>query len=184
MDAVGIAAIARDLGVTKGSFYWHFATRDELLEELLQVWESETDGLVEMALAPARPLDRVLRFFELVATRRGEVPDLEFFTWARRDKSVAARARAVEAKRVAFIRDQLHALGVEAQEAARRAEASYLSTLGWIERASRSREGGEGTNFREFTEFLFQWVFDGVEPRFVPKPPRLRNGTTAVKTHA
>jgi AcrR family transcriptional regulator len=32
-------ALAARLGVTKGSFYWHFRTRTELLEAALERWE-------------------------------------------------------------------------------------------------------------------------------------------------
>ncbi|RYY87103.1 MAG: TetR/AcrR family transcriptional regulator, partial [Comamonadaceae bacterium] len=35
VDAVLIPPLATELGVTKGSFYWHFASRDELLLALV-----------------------------------------------------------------------------------------------------------------------------------------------------
>ena len=38
-DAVRIEALAVDLGVSKGGFYWHFADREALLEEMLDTWE-------------------------------------------------------------------------------------------------------------------------------------------------
>jgi len=37
----GVEKLARDLKVTKGSFYWHFTDREELLEILLREWEEE-----------------------------------------------------------------------------------------------------------------------------------------------
>src|SRR3954462_3782441 len=40
-DAVRIEALAKDLGVTKGGFYWHFADRRSLLDAMLDVWERE-----------------------------------------------------------------------------------------------------------------------------------------------
>lgn len=36
---VRIEALARELGVTKGSFYWHFKDRDALLIEMLRFWQ-------------------------------------------------------------------------------------------------------------------------------------------------
>ena len=38
-DAVRIEPLARELGVTKGGFYWHFDGRRALLEEMLDAWE-------------------------------------------------------------------------------------------------------------------------------------------------
>ena len=37
-EAVRVEPLARDLGVTKGSFYWHFRDRGALLEALLVEW--------------------------------------------------------------------------------------------------------------------------------------------------
>src|SRR3546814_19865364 len=39
LDAVAVEPLARRLGVTKGSFYWHFANRDALLRAALPRWE-------------------------------------------------------------------------------------------------------------------------------------------------
>ena len=38
IDQVKIAPLAADMGVTTGSFYWHFKNRRELLEVLLDYW--------------------------------------------------------------------------------------------------------------------------------------------------
>src|SRR5215831_18160375 len=41
VEAVRVEKLARNLCVTKGSFYWHFRDREELLEALLREWEVE-----------------------------------------------------------------------------------------------------------------------------------------------
>ncbi|HEY2239319.1 MAG TPA: helix-turn-helix domain-containing protein, partial [Streptosporangiaceae bacterium] len=47
-EAVRVDPLARALGVTRGSFYWHFADRDALLTELLNAWErAATDDVLE-----------------------------------------------------------------------------------------------------------------------------------------
>jgi AcrR family transcriptional regulator len=165
VDAVSVEALARRLGVTKGSFYWHFADRAELLEELLRLWEEETTFLIEQASREGTPLARVLGFFAQVAEHRGEVPDTEYFAWARRDPAVARRADAVEARRIEFIRRELEAAAITRGEAARRAEAGYLATLGWIDRAVRTHTRGAATDFRRFTEYLFELLFEGVDAK-------------------
>ena len=37
-----IDAIAKDLGLTKGSFYHHFKNKDQYLKKILQFWETQT----------------------------------------------------------------------------------------------------------------------------------------------
>jgi AcrR family transcriptional regulator len=71
IDSVKVAPLAERLGVTTGSFYWHFKNRRELLEALLDYWEHET---TDMAIAAARefagsPTNRIL--FERRSARRG-----------------------------------------------------------------------------------------------------------------
>jgi len=39
--AVAVEPLARRLGVTKGSFYWHFRSRDALLQAAIERWEQE-----------------------------------------------------------------------------------------------------------------------------------------------
>ena len=40
IDSVKIGTLAKDLGVTRGSFYWHFKDRDHLLSVMLDSWHS------------------------------------------------------------------------------------------------------------------------------------------------
>ncbi len=71
IGAVCIEPVAKALGVTKGSFYWHFQDRDELVERLLEYWETErTDRLVDLVAADSNdPSRQLLTLFELVTTR-------------------------------------------------------------------------------------------------------------------
>jgi len=41
VQAVAVEPLAVALGVTKGSFYWHFANRDDLIHAALEAWEQD-----------------------------------------------------------------------------------------------------------------------------------------------
>src|SRR3546814_12122575 len=59
LDAVAVEPLARRLGVTKGSFYWHFANRDALLRAALQRWgQPETDDIVARIGPESEPYGR------------------------------------------------------------------------------------------------------------------------------
>src|SRR5215213_5696405 len=47
LSAVAVEPLAKELGATKGSFYWHFADRQALLEATLELWERrDTDQVI------------------------------------------------------------------------------------------------------------------------------------------
>jgi D-alanyl-D-alanine carboxypeptidase len=181
VDAVSVERLARELGVTKGSFYWHFKDRDALLHELLALWRDETRQLIAAARRARTPRNRVLRFFAEVARTRGQLPDLEFFAWARRSKAVARFATAVEQERIGFLWEQLRAGGLPGREAAFRAEAAYLTTLGWIERAERTPEQGTPAELRRFTTRYFGWLFRNLLLVAMVLLPGCASGGTALR---
>jgi len=108
-DGVRVEALARSLGVTKGSFYWHFRDRRELMEALLREWEEETTLLTDalQKTDPRHALEGVVE--RLAITTRtselGESPsDAAIFAWAALDPKVAKRANAAERERMKLFR--------------------------------------------------------------------------------
>src|SRR5438876_12198166 len=84
---VRVEVLARTLGVTKGSFYWHFRDRRELMEILLREWEEEAQILTD-ALKTASPIGALPAIVQDLGRRnlsseRGESPsDAAIFSWA------------------------------------------------------------------------------------------------------
>ena len=108
-DAVRIEPLAKALGVTKGGFYWHFADRRALLDEMLDAWErrsiEDVIDRVEGEGGDAR--DRLRRLFALAASsdaRTMRETDLAVRDWARRDPAVAVRLRRVDNRRMEYLR--------------------------------------------------------------------------------
>ncbi len=106
-DAVRIEPLARALGVTKGGFYWHFKDRGALLAEMLDRWERESVteiiDLVERGGGDARA--KLRRLFTLAGQRPDLLrADLAVRDWARRSKTVAARLRKVDNRRIEYMR--------------------------------------------------------------------------------
>jgi CubicO group peptidase (beta-lactamase class C family) len=108
-EAVRVEPLARALGVTKGSFYWHFKDRADLMDALLREWEEEA-GLLTEALNSLDPLGALPAVFEELGRRnrsseRGESPsDAAIFAWASVDPKVAKRVHRSERERMRLFR--------------------------------------------------------------------------------
>jgi AcrR family transcriptional regulator len=138
VEAVKVEAQARTLGVTKGSFYWHFADRAALLEAVLERWEQAETALLESASELPTPRQRVVALFRGLTRPATGLPDAEIFAWARRERAVAERVAEVERARIVFLKDQLTQLGVAMHDSHRRAEAAYLASCSWVGRSART----------------------------------------------
>src|SRR3954454_24737914 len=98
-DAVRVEALARDLGVTKGGFYWYFADRQALLGELLDEWERLfIDEVIEKVEAGGGDVrTKLRRLFGLAASAGGLLKlDPAVRAWAHSDRAVARRLRRVD----------------------------------------------------------------------------------------
>lgn len=118
VDGVRVEPLAKKLGVTKGSFYWHFKDRRQLLDALLDrwfsIWDAQMSPDVETAADPA---DRIWAMFRSVLGRgtRGQTVSLRM--WSHHEPDIARRIEERDRQRLVFLMDQLHQIGFSAEEA-------------------------------------------------------------------
>ena len=68
LGAITVESLARTLGVTKGSFYWHFATREALIKSAVDRWEQRDEEEVLTRVEPiAEPRERLRELFRRVS---------------------------------------------------------------------------------------------------------------------
>jgi AcrR family transcriptional regulator len=106
-SAVRIERLAQALGVTKGGFYWHFAGRGELLEEMLEAWERlMIDQAIERVEAGGGDGRAKLRRLSVLGGSGGELLNIELAIreWARHDEDVARRVRRMDNRRMEYMR--------------------------------------------------------------------------------
>ena len=131
VDAVKVDALARQLGVTRGSFYWHFRDRDDLLCRILDTWHrASTPRLVARFGNRSDPPEVLIR--EVLSlpqrgrsARRAARIELAIRAWARRDEMARKAVDAVDSERVEFITGCFVAAGFPPEIAAARAFLAY-----------------------------------------------------------
>lgn len=153
VEQVRVEKLARALRVTKGSFYWHFKDREELLELLLREWEDEVHGLL-IQLGKQSRREKLNIFLRLLNERvrlseEGKTPsDAAIFAWASVDPEVARRVNKAEQTR---IRQLQHLVGSR-----NRMELFYLVWIGFVARGQRVPESRK--RFPVVTRLLLESV--------------------------
>jgi AcrR family transcriptional regulator len=131
IEAVRVEPLAKLLHVTKGSFYWHFKNRDDLLAALLQEWVSrETDRIIEQTEAGGGDANqKLLRLLELAVRDNGQVENA-VRGWATSDARVAAILAEVDQRRLDYTQTLFLQVGFTPFEAIVRARMAYYSLIG------------------------------------------------------
>jgi AcrR family transcriptional regulator len=141
VEAVRIAPLARELGVTKGSFYWHFRDRGELLDAVLGEWEATTDRVAASVPEEATAAERMDQFLAAVTATAADPEEAAIenavLSWAQNDPAVAERVAAVERRRTANAERLLVGLGLPPGEAASWADIGYMTYVGMMSRSTR-----------------------------------------------
>lgn len=131
VDAVRVERLAAALSVTKGSFYWHFRDRGDLLKAMLVAWEAEATGDI-IARVEARGGDAATRLrslFSVVVRSDGRL-DMAVRDWAGRDEAARLAQEAVDDRRLGYVEALFGELGFSERQAAARARFAYQALIG------------------------------------------------------
>ncbi len=134
IEAVQITHLSRLLDVTRGSFYWHFKSREELLGALMSEWRARNTGVMLDALSAAPTLaDGILELFSIWVdhTRFDPKLDQAVRDWARRSIDVRGRVAEEDENRVKSIAAFFEKHGYEATEAFIRARVIYFTQVSY-----------------------------------------------------
>ncbi|OMH30273.1 TetR/AcrR family transcriptional regulator [Motiliproteus sp. MSK22-1] len=134
VDSIKIEALAKRLKVTKGGFYWHFKTRNELLEEMLDYWQSGRIGAihqqVESGKTAIETLQDLLDLYTDHTNPRGKAIELAVRDWARKSPQAAATVQLVDNERLATVTGLFSRLSLAEEEAFSRAYLFYSYVFG------------------------------------------------------
>lgn len=185
VEGVAIEPLARELGVTKGSFYWHFPNREALLVAALQRWEArETDEVLERVAQETDPHARIKRLITEVNTSKRASRIYMALSNASKPALVREYVERVSKRRLDFIVDCYEALGLAADTARQWALMTFSVFLGSLQlRRDLPDEwpAADTPAFGEYVKFLMTSLmpadFDA-DTKAAPaaSPARARNG--------
>jgi AcrR family transcriptional regulator len=163
VDHVKVLPLARQLGVSRSSFYWYFKNRQDLLDQLVLSWQgTNTRDIEEQAKRPSRTItEGVLHVFECWIDGAPFDPRLDFAIreWARRSPQLRKIVAREDAIRVEAIKQLYLRHGYDDTGAFIRARVLYFMQIGYYAlELNESRE----QRLRYTAEYLRS--FTGKEP--------------------
>ncbi len=108
--AVRVEPLARGLGVSKGSFYWHFADLADLRARMIAHWEERAtaDVITQIDALGGDGFQRLQELMSVALSDRdqpygGPQTEQAIRAWARTDAAVAEAQTRVDAARMGFL---------------------------------------------------------------------------------
>ena len=159
VERLRVEVLATRLGVTKGSFYWHFKDRRDLQDAVLDFWKEGRirDIRKQTQAQPGGEAAALLHTIEVYASarnRKGIAIEGAVRDWARRDPQAAAVVEEVDAERLACACRLFLACGIKEEEAQARSLLLYAYVFG----VSLMRPGA----FTSDIESLKAWIAERI----------------------
>ena len=141
VSAVAVEPLARKLGVTKGSFYWHFPSRSALLQAALERWEQvELDEVFAQLEAISDPRARMRELFRKVAYEaRSHVIYAELLK-ALDHPVVQPVMQRVSKRRLDYLVLAFRQVGLPRAQAQHRAHLTYAAYVGFLQISLQLRQ--------------------------------------------
>ena len=117
-SSVKVEALARALGVTKGSFYWHFSDRQDLLAQTLEHWADLQAQYLDgrKAMEFETPHDRLRDLLDFISSKDAS-QDILIRHWAHQEPWVREKVEQIDRIRLSFFEDIFLKIGFEEEEA-------------------------------------------------------------------
>ena len=114
-----IDELVKKLGVSKGSFYWHFENRNDFVQRLLDYWESTTTKSILIEMEKYRDQDAEKRLLVLMRLLRNKEVcnhDIAIRNMATWSKEVAGKVLKVDEMRLNFVGSLFREIGFRGKD--------------------------------------------------------------------
>lgn len=153
IDSVRVDRISKKIGLTRGSFYWHFKSRAEFLDAMLELWHQKgTHDIIAIVeqekLSPNKRLATLLNLTTKTPGPKygGKFAEMAIRIWGSKNPKAAKVIKQVDADRVAFVNKLLREMQVEPALASMLAELIYNAYVGMMSRDIPAKEAARLMN--------------------------------------
>ncbi len=136
VGTIAVESLAKTLGVTKGSFYWHFSSRMDLIESALKRWRNDDQALIsDRIFSIDDPHERLKAWFFLCAE-----PSQSHLVYAtlladRQHGVVAKVLKEVTLERLGYLQQAYQEIGLSEMDAKQQALLAYSVYVGYLHMA-------------------------------------------------
>lgn len=141
IDSVRVDRISKKIGLTRGSFYWHFKSRAEFLDAMLELWHRKgTHDIITLVEREKANPNKKLSILLNLTTRDpgprygGKFTEMAIRIWGTTNPKAAQIIKQVDTERVAFVNKLLLEMKIEAALASFLAEIIYNTYIGMMSR--------------------------------------------------
>lgn len=134
IKSLKIDRLCERLGVTKGSFYWHFTDIASYRIALVDAWGASRDEERRHFGEPTDtpPRERLSQMMTTLVDARHWTLERAMREWARTDEAVAASVRAADGRVLGAVRQAFLDYGFDTDEADLRAAATFAAGIGFL----------------------------------------------------
>ena len=132
IGAVAVEPLARQLGVTKGSFYWHYSNREALLIAALELWTEEIEALAAAARKIPEPRQRVQDVFRRASGKHRAHSAYAALAAHADHPLIRPALEQVARRRMDDMTQAYRDLGLDPDTARQRAQLAFSAYLGFM----------------------------------------------------
>ena len=182
LSAVAVEPVAVRLGATKGSFYSHFASRDELITAVVALWEKRiTDSVIAWLESDTDPESRLRRLFSRASEAAGHDPVDHHLRAASGHPLVEPVLHRVVQRRIAYTIGLFREMGFNEIDATNRGLLAYFAYAGHSETVARLPgvlEFANGSGLAGYADAALHLLLR--DRPAAPKPDDGRGGPAAI----
>jgi AcrR family transcriptional regulator len=134
LNALKLDRLCAQLGVTKGSFYWHFADMKAYRQALIETWAQlrDDDRRDIEQMRDVEPRERLAQMVGVLVRPRLWTLERAMREWGRSDETVAAAVRSADRRLIGAVRQAFTDCGFDADEAELRANTTFAAGIGFL----------------------------------------------------